>query len=84
MYWDVVDVKPLENLGLFVRFADGMTGEVRFAPEHLTGVFGALKDPAFFKQVYVDHGAVAWTGQIDLAPDAMYQEIKTKGVLVLS
>jgi hypothetical protein len=62
MYWDVIDVKPLENLGLFVRFADGMTGEVRFTPDHLTGVLAALKDLAFFKQVYVDHGAVAWPG----------------------
>ena len=84
MYWDVVDVKPLEDFGLFVRFADGVTGEVRFAPAHFTGVFAALKDLAFFKQVYVDHGAVAWPGQIDLAPDAMYQEIKAKGILVLS
>ncbi len=45
MHWDVVDVKPLEGLALFVRFADGLTGEVRFAPEHLTGVFTPLKDP---------------------------------------
>lgn len=84
MYWDVVEVKPSDNLGLFVRFADGLTGEVRFAPEHLTGVFEPLKNPAFFKQVYLDHGAVAWPGQIDLAPDAMYREIKVKGVLVLT
>jgi hypothetical protein len=84
MYWDVVEVKPLEALGLFVRFTDGLTGEVRFKPEHLSGVFEPLKDPAYFKQVYVDHGAVAWPGQIDLAPDAMYQEIKAKGVWVLA
>ena len=84
MYWDVVDVKPLDDVGLFVRFADGLSGEVRFAPEHLTGVFEPLKDPAFFKQVYLDHGAVAWPGQIDLAPDAMYREIKEKGVSVVS
>jgi hypothetical protein len=62
----------------------GMTSEVRFTPDHLPGVSAALKDPAFFKQVYVDHGAIAWPGQIDLAPDAMYQEIKAKGVLVLT
>ena len=74
----------LESSLLFVRFADGMTGEVRFTPDHLTGVFAALKDPALFKEVYVDHSAVAWPGQIDLAPDAMYQEIKAKGVLVLT
>jgi hypothetical protein len=84
MYWDVVEVKPLEALGLFVRFTDGLSGEVRFKPEHLSGVFEPLKDPAFFKQVYVDHGAVAWPGQIDLAPDAMYKEIKANGVWVLA
>ncbi len=84
MYWDVVEVKPLENLGLFVRFADGLAGEVRFTPENLTGVFMPLNDPAFFKQVYLDHGAVAWPGQIDLAPDAMYKEIKEKGVAMLA
>jgi hypothetical protein len=84
LYWDVVEVKPLEDLGLVVRFADGTTGEVRFTTAHLTGVFTPLKDPFFFKQVYVDHGAVAWPGQIDLAPDAMYQEVKAKGVLALT
>lgn len=84
MYWDVVEVKSLEPLGLFVRFMDGLAGEVRFKPEHLSGVFEPLKDPAYFKQVYVDHGAVAWPGQIDLAPDAMYQEIKANGVWVLA
>lgn len=84
MYWDVVEVKPLEPLGLFVRFMDGLAGEIRFKPEHLSGVFEPLKDPAYFKQVYVDHGAVAWPGQIALALDAMYQEIKAKGVWVLA
>jgi hypothetical protein len=84
MYWDVVEAKPLDKLGVCVRFADGLTGEIRFTPEHLTGVFAPLKDPAFFKQVYLDHGAVAWPGQIDLAPDAMHEEIKARGVLVLT
>jgi hypothetical protein len=41
----------LDGLGLFVRFTDGMTGEVRFTPEHLAGVFEPLKDPAYFRQV---------------------------------
>jgi hypothetical protein len=51
MYWAVVDVEPLDGLGLFVRFADDMTGEVRFTPEHLTGVFEPVKDPAYVRQV---------------------------------
>ena len=83
MYWDVVEVKPLENGDLFVRFADGLSGEVRFVREHLTGVFEPLKNPAFFNQVYIDRGAVAWPGQIDLAPDAMYRDIKENGISIL-
>ena len=84
MYWDVVEVKAVNHLALFVRFADGLVGEIRFTPEHLTGVFTPLKDGDFFRQVYIDQGAVAWPGQIDLAPDAMYHEIKEKGVAVLA
>lgn len=84
MYWDVVAIKPSDDLGLFVRFADGLTDQVRFTRKHLTGVFEPLKDSAFFNQVHVNQGAVTWPGQIDLAPDAMYREIKENGVSVLN
>jgi hypothetical protein len=29
-----------------------------------------------FEQVHVEHGAVTWPGEIDLAPDAMHQAIQ--------
>ena len=34
-----------------------------------------LLDIAFFEQVFIDEGAVAWPGDIDLAPDAMYADL---------
>ena len=83
MYWDVVEVKPEGQLRVSVRFADGLTGSVRFAPEHLTGVFEPLRDQTFFEKVFVDGGAVAWPGNIDLAPDAMYHAIRARGEWVL-
>ena len=83
MPWDVVDLKIIAPFTLLVRFADGMAGEVRFETSHLTGVFSALKDFNFFKQAFIDRGAVAWPENIDLAPDAMYNEIKANGVWVL-
>jgi hypothetical protein len=43
--------------------------------ENLTGVLEPLLDPGFFKQVHIEDGAVAWPGEIDLAPDAMYAEL---------
>ncbi len=80
MYWDVVEVKPEPGLGLFVRFKDGMSGRVRLSEEELTGVLAPLRDACFFEQVFVDCGAVAWPGEIDLAPDAMYAQIAGKRV----
>jgi hypothetical protein len=40
------------------------------------GVFAALADPSLFAQVKLDYGAVAWPGELDLAPDAMYAAIQ--------
>ncbi|HUH63365.1 MAG TPA: DUF2442 domain-containing protein [Terracidiphilus sp.] len=83
MEWNVTSVRPISLLAFAVRFADGTQGTVRFEPSHLTGVFEALKDPAVFRQVRVELGAVTWPGDIDLAPDAMYREIKRRGEWVL-
>ena len=83
MEWDVIEVKPEPNLSLFVRFEDGTQGKVRFEPSHLKGVFEALKSPDFFNKVFVDGGAVTWPGELDMAPDAMYDEIKMHGEWVL-
>ncbi len=83
MRWNVVSVRTLAPLELAVRFADGTEGKVRFEPSHLCGVFEALKKPDVFRQARVEGGAVTWPGEIDLAPDAMYQEIKRSGEWVL-
>jgi len=83
MEWDVIKVKTIAPLALQVQFSDGTVGNVQFEPSHLTGVFEALKDPAVFQQAHIDEGAVAWPGDLDLAPDAMYQAIKSHGVWVL-
>jgi hypothetical protein len=34
-----------------------------------------LRGAQFFERVFIDYGAVAWPGEIDLAPDAMYAQV---------
>jgi len=51
---------------------------------HLYGVFEKLKDPEFFNHIQVTDGFVSWPDELDLAPDAMYDEIKQHGEWVLS
>lgn len=80
MYYDVVEAQVVDELTLKVRFADGLTGIVKFLPSCLYGVFEKLKKPDFFNQFTIDDGFVAWCdGEVDLAPDRMYQEIKHTG-----
>ncbi len=83
MDWEVIEVKVEAPLSLYVRFHDGTNGKVRFESSYLTGVFRALKDQRIFEQVRIDGGAIAWPGDLDLAPDAMYNAIKSQGELIL-
>ena len=77
--WRVAAVQALPGYRLRVRFNDGTEGEVDlssliFAAD--AGVFAALRDEALFRRVHVVLGAVTWPGNLDLAPDAMYQAIR--------
>ena len=83
MPWRVARVDATEDRTLLVRFLDGLSGVVRFEPTKFRGVFEVLKDPVVFRQVHVEYGAVTWPGGLDLAPDAMYEEIKAHGEWVL-
>lgn len=81
--WRVASIQVLDGASLKVQFMDGLQGVVRFEPSHLTGVFAPLQDEAVFREAHVEFGVVTWPGEIDLAPDAMYDEIKTHGIWVL-
>ncbi|MDO9140900.1 MAG: DUF2442 domain-containing protein [Methylobacter sp.] len=85
MYYDVIEAQIMGELCFSVRFADGLTGNVKILPSYLYGVFEKLKNPDFFKQIKVTDGFVSWgDDEIDLAPDSMYQAIAENGEWLLS
>jgi hypothetical protein len=84
MQWDVVSATVINHLEFAVIFADGLSGRVRLFPSHLYGVFAPLGDPAVFSQLQIADGFVSWPGDIDLAPDAMYEAIRRDGEWVLA
>lgn len=43
-----------------------------------------MKDQAQFNQVRLIEGAVTWPGELELAPDAMHDEIKRNGHWLLA
>ena len=62
---------------LWIKFADGVEGEVSLMHLVGKGVFEAWEDLGFFSEVSIDpeSGTVAWPGGIDLAPDTLYTQI---------
>ena len=84
--WRVREVIVHPHFRLEVEFMDGTRGVVDLSRKILSdqaGVFARLRDPVFFRQVFVEYGAVTWPGELDLAPDAMYDQIKETGQWIL-
>jgi hypothetical protein len=84
MNWDVVSAEVAGTFSLRVKFRDGVEGVVRFLPSAFRGVFACLMDSSRFRQVSVVDGVVTWPGDLDLAPDAMHDEIQAHGEWVLA
>jgi hypothetical protein len=84
MNYDVVEVQLVEHLHLKVKFRDGLSGEVLFKECQFNGYLKDLQDPDVFSKVNCENGFIEWPGGIYLAPDAMYDAIKKKGVCVLA
>ena len=81
MVKDVVEVRPLEGHRLFLRFEDGVEGEVDVASlVKFEGVFAPLKNREFFVQVKVDRelGTIVWPNGADLDPAVLYAHVSGK------
>jgi hypothetical protein len=73
----VASVRPLDDYCAEVTFQDGTTGIVSLKDRLFGAVFEPLRDPAVFRLVSVDDfGAVCWPNGADLAPDALYEQIR--------
>ena len=72
-------VRPLPHYRLWLRYDDGVEGEVDLSALVGNGVFAAWKTPGAFEEVTIDSsGAIAWSDELDLCPDSLYLEITGK------
>jgi hypothetical protein len=77
MLYRIQDFEARSGYRVWVRFADGVEGEVALSELVGRGVFARWNDPAEFGKVFIDEetGTLAWPGGIDLAPDALYRDV---------
>lgn len=76
---DITEVEVVRHGVLRLTFADGRSGEVEVL-DHMRGpVFKEARTPEGFAKVTVDPetGTVVWPGGADLAPDTLYERVRT-------
>ena len=56
-----------------LTFNDLFERTVDFRPWLEGPVFEPLKDPAYFREFFVDGGTVAWPNGADIAPETLYE-----------
>ncbi len=83
MLKDVVEVRPTGAHRLYLRFEDGVAGEVDVADLiAFDGVFAPLRDERRFAEVCVNRelGTICWPNGADLDPDVLYAQVSGEPV----
>lgn len=76
---DIIQAAAPQHGVLRLTFADGVTGEVYVLDRMHGPVFERAVTPTGFAEVRVDpeSGTVCWPGGADLAPDTLYERVRT-------
>jgi len=79
----IVEVKPLDNYKVWLRFIDGTEGTVDLGDVAGKGVFSVWNDLSVFRSVFInpETHTIAWPGDIDLCPDSLHAELTGKAIL---
>lgn len=83
MLKDIVEVRPAGEYKLYLRFEDGVEGEVDLSKLiEFKGVFEPLRDVREVAKVRVDaeHGTIFWPNGADLDPDVLYSMLTGKPI----
>jgi hypothetical protein len=75
--------KPLGGYRLAIEFSDDTIGERDFCyiASETGPLLGPLKDPAYFRRVFVEGGVLTWPNGYDWDPIALHDEMKEAGEL---
>ncbi len=76
----ITALKILENYRIWLRFDDGVEGNVEFSPYVGRGVFAPWTDYAFFREGRIDESGrtLSWPAELDFCADALWLQITGK------
>jgi len=74
----LVQVKPQPHYRLWLRYADGVQGEVDLSGLVGQGVFELWNDEREFQKVQAARSAVVWNDEVDLDAASLYMQLTGK------
>jgi hypothetical protein len=76
---DITEATAVRHGVLRLTFSDGLSGEVDVLARMRGPVFEQARTPEGFAKVTVDRetGTVTWPSGADLAPDTLYERVRT-------
>jgi len=75
----ILEMRPLDGYKIWLKFADGVTGEVDLSHLAGKGVFTFWNDNENFKKVSVENGrSLTWSDDIDIDADTLYLKLTGK------
>jgi Protein of unknown function (DUF2442) len=70
----IINVEPLENYKLKLKFTDNSIREFDMKPYLTYPAFEDLKEDALFKKASIFLGTVKWNDEIDMSPDTLFMD----------
>ena len=80
----VTELKPLDDVRLWVRFSDGSEGIWDYSDMLAEGgpMVEPLRDPSFFKSVFISFGVPSWPNGFEVDAIALHMELDKAGLLI--
>jgi len=74
----ITDARYLRDYVVWVRFSDGVEGEVDLARELDGPIFEPLRDPSYFRLVRFDPElhTIVWPNGADVAPEFLHSRVR--------
>ena len=74
----VVEARYVSGSIIWLRFSDGVAGEIDLAGELEGEVFEPLRDPAVFRSftLHPELHTIVWPNGADFAPEFLYEQVR--------
>lgn len=79
----IIHANYLHDMTIRLSFSDGMVGDYDVSPllARNTVLVQPLQQPDYFRDFFLELGALCWKNGLELSPGSLYQKLQNQGLL---